>query len=66
MTRPADPALLARLAKRFGNAPGHAAWVARHAGERAPAQESRPVEAVPIRGQARVNTGIPAVWSAYS
>ena len=33
MTRPApSAALLARLARRFGNAPGHAAWLALQAG----------------------------------
>ena len=73
MTRPAPSAdLLDRLAHRFRDAPGHAAWRARQA---VPA----PAQALPRGGHtelaleriahedARIRRGaLPAVWSAYS
>lgn len=73
MTRPApSAALLDHLARRFGDAPGHADWRARQA---APA----PATALPRGGHtelaleriveqdARIRpAALPACWSAYS
>jgi len=73
MTRPAPSAdLLDRLAHRFRDAPGHAAWRARQA---APALEPPPrgghTELALERfteqdARIRRGGGLPAVWSAYS
>jgi hypothetical protein len=66
VTRPApSAALLARLASRFGESPGHAAWRARQAGEPAQAQESRPAEATPPPRQARPSSELPACGSFH-
>lgn len=64
MTRPApSAALLARLARRFPNSPGHAAWRAAQLGEPMPEQDPQPAPAVPAAKSKPIRTGYPAVCS---